>query len=684
MLKEFSLWIVPIALFLWGMWSFPIALLGPERDLIPGDMGDARFNNYILEHFHSYVTGRADDYWDAPFMYPWKNVIAHSDNLLGTAPIYSVFRALDFNRESAFQIWILAMFALNYWCCYGALRAWNGRSELAASGAFIFAFGIHVIGQMDHAQVFPRFMVPIAFLFFWRYLSAGRKGDLLSAAIAIVYQFYCGIYLGFILLYSLFFLAVAFAIVHRGTFLPRFRKVSTWSSIGIAVIASALLLLPLMLPYIKVSQEMGTRQFHEVIDSIPRPVSYFFTHPAALSWRDLAWHSQFKFPIWWDHFLFVGILPWIAIISALVIVIIKRIPSAERSTTMVLLIALVLSTLFVLNIDGHTLYRVFYALPGFSALRALGRVINVQIMYFVLLLIAVAALLPRKRRVTALLVIALPVFTVIDNRIDVEWMKRFDKWAARHEVNEVERHMTARIEGRPEAIAYMPLLSITEEALVHPRVIEINLTAMLAAQQLAVPIVNAYTGSYPPNYMGFFDLMDRPRLAEWCAYSGCDPDRIVEVNDIPLHFLRTDTVALQAANGSFVCANTLRDGLAVADRPEPLLWETFRAIHFPGGRIAFRAHNDNYICVETLQRSQVSATAPDLGDMGLFTIEEHDRGWIALKAHNGSYVSLDREKHLLFALADSVGSEELFRLVPFGRFPQRSANDSLSSISSPR
>src|SRR5690606_25391870 len=125
-----------------------------------------------------------------------------------------------------------------------------------------------------------------------------------------------------------------------------------------------------------------------------------------LSWRDLAWHSQFKIPDWWDHFLFVGIVPWIAIAAALAIVFIKRIPSTDRATIMVLLIALTLSTLFVLNIDGHTLYHVVHALPGFSALRALGRVINVQIMYFVLLLIAVAALLPRKRWVTALLVIS--------------------------------------------------------------------------------------------------------------------------------------------------------------------------------------------------------------------------------------------------------------------------------------
>ncbi|MFZ1331186.1 MAG: hypothetical protein WAR83_03310, partial [Flavobacteriales bacterium] len=115
--------VIPVLLLVYGLWSFPLATFGPERDRIPGDLGDARFNNYILEHYHAYATDRIADYWDAPFMYPYKNVIAFSDNLLGTAPLYSLFRSIGYNRESAFQFWILALFALNYTGCYVALYA---------------------------------------------------------------------------------------------------------------------------------------------------------------------------------------------------------------------------------------------------------------------------------------------------------------------------------------------------------------------------------------------------------------------------------------------------------------------------------------------------------------------------------------------------------------------------------
>jgi len=114
--------IIPVALFLWGMWSLPYALLNPDHALIPGDLGDARFNNYVLEHFHQYVGGGVESFWDAPFMHPEENVIARSDNLLGTAPIYDAFRRLGWDRENAFQLWILVLFALNYWGAFVALR----------------------------------------------------------------------------------------------------------------------------------------------------------------------------------------------------------------------------------------------------------------------------------------------------------------------------------------------------------------------------------------------------------------------------------------------------------------------------------------------------------------------------------------------------------------------------------
>src|SRR6185295_11716620 len=92
--KKIPSFTLPLIFLLAGLYFVPIKIFGPGFSKIPGDLGDARFNNYILEHGHKYLTGKVDRYWDAPFMYPYKNVIALSDNLLGTVPVYSAFRMM--------------------------------------------------------------------------------------------------------------------------------------------------------------------------------------------------------------------------------------------------------------------------------------------------------------------------------------------------------------------------------------------------------------------------------------------------------------------------------------------------------------------------------------------------------------------------------------------------------------
>jgi len=657
---------VAIGLFLVGTWSVPVTIFGPDLKLIPGDLGDARFNNYILEHFHAFITGKTPRYWDAPFMYPYKNVIALSDNLLGTAPIYSAFRYFGYDRESSFQLWLLAMFSLNYWCCLVAVRKWSGNLVLAACAAYIFAFGIYNIGQINNLQVFPKFMAPLAFLLLWRHLSTGSWKYLLLAVLATVYQFYCAIYLGFILSYALFFLLVGHAIAYRApSYLRRFRSMPFVLGWVAAICIGLLLLAPLMLPYISVAHDLGTRKFEDVIASIPRPTSYFFTHPAALSWRSLSEVGVNAFPQWWSHFHFIGAIPWLTVLAAPFLLLSKRIRSTDRRFVLGIGTALVLSTLFSLNLGGHTLYACVFEVPGFAALRAIDRYINVQVLFFLFLFAAVLAPLFRKRWAAVVLTIALPVMVVQDNRWDVERLRRFDKHESRDLVTEIERRITReyRADAAYDAIAYEPPLAIMDEEDRHIRTINTQISAMLAAQALGIPIVNAYTGSYPGNYIKFFDDMDHRTLANWCEFNGITTDRIEEVPGLAVPVSEMDIVQIKAANGEYVCADESKGGIAIADRTRPAVWETFRRVHTADGRYAFLCHNGNYLCAELEREDQVSATAPDVGDFGLFTLEPIDSGLVAIRAYNGHYVTLDPATKRLSATSDTTGPDARFEVI---------------------
>ena len=89
---NFSNFSVPILFMLMGLYFGVMPYFHWDLSRIPGDYGDARFNYYVLEHGYSYLSGKISEYWNAPFMYPYKNVMALSDNLLGTLPIYALFR----------------------------------------------------------------------------------------------------------------------------------------------------------------------------------------------------------------------------------------------------------------------------------------------------------------------------------------------------------------------------------------------------------------------------------------------------------------------------------------------------------------------------------------------------------------------------------------------------------------
>jgi hypothetical protein len=669
--------LVVLGLFAFGMWQVPVAVLGPQQSLIPGDLGDARFNNYVLEHFYRYASGKEPSYWDAPFMYPYKNTIALSDNLLGTAPIYAAIRTAGLSRESAFQLWVVALFVLNFWCCFLALRKWVVVDVLAACGAYIFAFGIYNMGQMGHAQVFPKFMVPLAFWFLWRYLGSGGLKWFALVVLAVVYQFYCGMYLGFMLVYGLFFLALGHLVFLR---YPGWWKRFLWwrYALGwILVLAcGAALLAPVALPYqrmqaLVLQTETGVRTFADISGSLPRPIAFFFSHPGAESWRMFAETGLDVTPSWWDQTQFVGGLPWLAIAAAVALVSLRRVTRAQRSILATLLFSFFFSWLFCMDIAGFSLYQWVFELPGFSSLRSVDRIINVQVMFFVLLFVFALRPLfaaPRRAWLTALL---LPLLVVQDNRWDMASQMRFNKRDAQELVTEVQRRITREYKGSKmyDAIAYTPYFGIAGPGETHDRLIKLHLTAMLAAQDLGIPTVNAYTGYYPDKYMGFFDGLDSAMLMRWTTFYGVPADRVQQIDGLAPSIVKSDTVRLRAESGAWVAIASSGDRTATADRDSLGPWESFLRLRTGDGRVAFFCTNGSFLCAELEEQQQLAATAMDLGDYGLFTSEPQGDGTIALKANNGLYVTVDSVTNTLFATSPVIGPNAKFKLYtpPFPR-----------------
>lgn len=658
--------LLPLALLVVGLYLFPIKFFETNFSKIPGDVGDARFNNYVLEHGYKYFSGKINNYWDAPFMYPFKNVIAMSDNLLGTLPVYSVFRSLGIDRETSFQFWIMALFSLNYIFCFLALNRWSKHLVLSSVGAYVFAFSIFNVGQLGHVQILPRFIIPFIFYWCWKYFSEKRIKYFLFTLLGIVYLFYCGIYLGFLTIYILLFFLISHFIIYRDwTMFLQFKNLKTLGSHMTIIILCALLLMPLMVPYIKISHITGTRHFEDALNTIPQLRSYFFTSPASVIWGNILYkHSAYSFPFWWNHFLFIGAVPWFGVLAIPIIIFSKQVGTNKKRFILFLSLVLFLSLIFSLNIKGFSLFQFIYKLPGFSSMRSIDRIINTEVICFILVFVFVFRELYNTYNKIKWIVLAFPLLIVVDNLIVPENHKRFDKYKSQIKINSVREKIKNQYDNHYAAIAFMPVtVPATNNEDLNGWLVENTLDVMLAAQELNIPCVNGYTGFNPGNYIDFFNNPEDESLYSWLTYSKGNINTIQRVNEIGKREKSRTTIYLKAFNGKYVCADEGLNNMVAANKEKPSTWETFTLIIFDNNECAIRSFKNLFLSADSGHQNEITATKTKVDSWETFTIINLDSNHVAFKAANGKYLSVDEKSLQLFAGADSVGHSENFQLI---------------------
>jgi hypothetical protein len=141
------------------------------RTHIAPNQGDPLFNLYLLKWVgHEAARGFAG-FWDPPFFYPEKGVLAWSDHLLGPGLAAAAWNAAVPGWVGAYNALLLSSFA---WT--GAAMAWvlraSGRSWRAAVlGAGLYAFCPFRWDQLPHLQVLTMAAIPLALWSFDRLLA---------------------------------------------------------------------------------------------------------------------------------------------------------------------------------------------------------------------------------------------------------------------------------------------------------------------------------------------------------------------------------------------------------------------------------------------------------------------------------------------------------------------------------
>lgn len=494
------------AVFFIGFYYLPFRVLGAwELSMIPGDLGDSVFNLVVLENGYQFLFGSIDNFWQSNFFHPFNNPIALSDNLIGTLPIYIIFRLFGLDYFTAFQFWILALFALNYFFSYKAFKRLTQQPLWAILGAYIFAFGFYNLNFISHLQLLPRFILPFIFVWLIEFMFYKKHQSFYFFLGGIVFQFYCGMYLGFFTVLTSFAFLLSYFLIYKNLdftsllFNRKHIKAST-----LLLIASFISILPLVFPYYKMSTVVGTRDYVDIIENIPSIHSYFFSHPASKPWNpilfDFGVNENYK---WWDHTNFVGIIPWLAFFTAPIL----WFRNKKNTKLIGFLILVVIVFLLLFSKFGElSFYQIIHQIPGLNSMRAINRIV---IPLLIILIIIGIILLNKVSKYNSTVFAILFIVVFLDNDYHLSWdVNRFNKMKSKAMVGHIKNHI-----DRSESNVIAFKISDVENSIYEKRDY-FNISCMLASIDEDIKIVNGYSSMAPPYFEEFLQTYSAEGILE--------------------------------------------------------------------------------------------------------------------------------------------------------------------------
>jgi hypothetical protein len=472
---------------------------------VPGDLGDARFNAYILEHTLQRVGTRNLSYISPGMFYPYPGTIFLSDTHIGSVAFYIFFRFLGISEFPSFTLWFFTGYFLTFAASYYALLQLKFKPFVAVAAAIIFTFSLPSLAQFGHAQLVYRFGIPLAFLSLLNYLRTGLVKHVFSLIAWISLQLLCSIYTGMFLVLVLIPVAAWSLVLNRHarplSALLRLSlldarsfvqdpSVRRWAMLLLAAIPAigAILLLS---AYHRWSAMYGLgRGWKEIATMVPRPQSYLLMDIMPY-WKAI--YETFvgaDVPARHEHNMFMGFGAFSLFLVGAAAIVAGNVPRYQDNLTKATLLALV-SLFAVLTMFGNdTLYFFLTYIPGLNSIRSVTRII-VVLMFPVAIVVAtgVDAMLQSRPRPPASLAACI--------LLTVSLLEIFMAGHGGFPISESERRTDAIVDDarrRSTGIAN-PILFVMEG---DEAPYKAHLDAMFAAQKLGWPTVNGYSGNGVP------------------------------------------------------------------------------------------------------------------------------------------------------------------------------------------
>ena len=531
-------------------WHRPLLASGFDR--IPGDLGDARANVYLVEHWYQVFRGHAELVSPSMF-YPVKGTIGYAETMFVHALPYSGLRLAGMDMFTALAVPLVLFNFFNYAACFFLLRRVLGLNAVASiAGAMFFAFNSPRFNHPDHYGYQASFFLPLVIagvvLFVQRRQSITQPHAfwlLAAAALCLALQFVVSPYQGwFFSFWSCFFVLIVFSVQStRRVALQIVRRF--WPAMAGGALVLMIALFPLFLVYMPVAASVGPRPYRLVHELTPDVWSLFRMGDGNYIWGSISGAISRMHPLLSTELnVGIGIVPSLVLL-ALILWAVRtmvddvRVPKSEGLSPRVQrlsLAALILATALFYAIamkywgGSSPWWLVYRFVPGADGLRAIARHVLVLALP---MSIAFAVVLHRalqtisahptalaRRGLTAALLAAV-AFGI------VEQFGRSPFFSARYERSRLE--MLARSLPADCRVFY------AAAAPVRARVKhEDQIDAMLVSVIRGVPTVNGYGGHVPPGWsLREVEAPDyEQRVAQWIArYHVAGPVCRLEIGD---------------------------------------------------------------------------------------------------------------------------------------------------------
>jgi F5/8 type C domain-containing protein len=222
---------------------------------VPNDLGDPLLNVWIL-WWNATNAPLTPAWWNLPSFHPGTDALAFSEHLAGLTPISAPVYWLTGNVLISYNVVFLLTFTLSAFAGYLLCRHLTGRRDAAFLGGLAFGFAPYRVSQLAHLQVLASFWMPVALLGLHRFVRGDGWRWLALFAVAWLMQALTnGYYMAF------FSVLVAFWIAW---FVP-WRRWKTALAIVSALLIAFAALLPVLVRYRQVHEALGFRRLYEEI-----------------------------------------------------------------------------------------------------------------------------------------------------------------------------------------------------------------------------------------------------------------------------------------------------------------------------------------------------------------------------------------------------------------------------------